>query len=109
MKGKVDTIQWSCLLQACHNHITTALVNFGMDDATVCEANSDGGNQFYVASLGTFHKATDKIHRLCTPKCLSALDMDGVHAIVLLHSKGVSLVPKTSDTNPHFLPSLIKN
>ena len=64
MKREIDTIQRFRLLQAGHNHITTALVNFGVDDPTMGKANSDGGYQFYIGSLGTFHKTADKTLRL---------------------------------------------
>ena len=109
MKGKVDTIQRSRLLQGRHNHITTALVNIGMDNATVCEANSDGGHQFYIVSLGTFHEAADKILRVCSKQRLPTLDMDSIHGVVLFQSKGVSLMMETGNTNSHFFPSLIKS
>jgi hypothetical protein len=103
MKGKVDTIQWSCLLQAGHNHITAALVNVGTDDTAVGEANSDGGNQFYIVSRGTFCKAADKTPRVCIRKQrLPTPDTDGIHGIVLFQSKSVGLVRETGDTNPHF-------
>jgi hypothetical protein len=80
-----------------------------MDNATVSEANSDGGHQFYIASLGTLHKTTDKVLRVRTRKCLPALDMDGIHGIVLFQSKGVGLMMETGNTNSHLFPSLIKS